>query len=114
MGHFSKFGTRLFLGLCIAAPLGGAAACRAGATTEPDEVKMSIDDVPAKVKATILTAVGDGTLKGVDKDSEDGKTTYEADAKIDKKDYEIKVSEDGTLVSKKLDDEDNEKGDKKD
>ena len=46
----------------------------------------------------------------LDKDSEHGKTVYEADVMMDGKNYEIKVAEDGTLLSKKLDMEDMEKG----
>jgi hypothetical protein len=41
---------------------------------------------------------------------------YEADAKIGNTNYEIKVAEDGTLISKKIDKEEDEKkdGEKKD
>ena len=46
--------------------------------------------------------------------SKHGKTIYEADAMIDGKNYEILVSEDGKLISKKLDNEENEKGKKED
>jgi hypothetical protein len=67
---------------------------------DENEVKMKIDDVPAAVKTTIV------------KETDDGKTVYEADAKINGTNYEIKVAEDGTLISKKIDkEEDDEKKD---
>ena len=52
------------------------------------------------------------TIATVDKESDEGKTIYEADVDIKGKNYEIKVAEDGTLISKKLDDESKEKGGK--
>ena len=79
---------------------------------EENEVKMSISDVPAAVQATLKTASNGATIKTVDKEMKDGKTVYEADAMIDGKNYEILVSEDGKLISKKLDNEDEEKGKK--
>jgi hypothetical protein len=54
----------------------------------------------------------------VDKETtRDGKTVYEADARIDGKNWEIVVDESGKVVSKKLDEEDDkdekhEKGEK--
>jgi len=78
---------------------------------EENEVKMKFDDVPAAVKTTI-TKEADGTaVTTVDKETDDGKTVYEADAKIGNNNYEIKVAEDGTLISKKLDNDDDEKKD---
>jgi uncharacterized membrane protein YkoI len=75
----------------------------------------SIDDVPAAVKATILKEADGTAVTTVDKETDDGKTVYEADALIGKTNYEIKVAEDGTLISKKIDKEDDDKdGDKKD
>ena len=83
---------------------------------EENEVKMSIDKVPATVKETIIKEADGTAVTDVDKETDDGKTIYEADAKIGKTNYEIKVAEDGTLISKKIDKEDDEKkdGDKKD
>jgi hypothetical protein len=42
----------------------------------------------------------------VDKETKDGKATYEVDVKIDAKNYENWVAEDGLLISKALDEED--------
>jgi hypothetical protein len=77
---------------------------------EQNEVKVKLADVPAPVRTTLDKESFGATLPDqVDKETDDGKTVYEADVKLDGKNYEIKVSPDGTLVSKKLDQED-EKG----
>jgi hypothetical protein len=76
---------------------------------EGPEVKVNLADVPAAVKATLNRESNNASLDEVEKETEDGKTVYEADAKMNGKNYEIKVAADGTLISKKLD-EDDEKG----
>jgi hypothetical protein len=81
---------------------------------EADEVKVKFDDCPAAVKATITKEAEGAKVDTVDKETDDGKTIYEADAKINGTNYEIKVAEDGKLISKKIDaEEDEEKGEKK-
>jgi uncharacterized membrane protein YkoI len=82
---------------------------------DEQEVKVSIDQVPPAVRETLLRESGGAAIKTVDMETDDGKTTYEADAKIGGENWEIKVSPDGKLLSKKIDhekDEDNkdEKG----
>jgi hypothetical protein len=79
---------------------------------EENEVKVKFDDCPAAVKATLTKEAGGATIATVDKETDDGKTIYEADVKIDGQNYEIKVSEDGKLVSKKVDNEEDEKDEK--
>ena len=49
---------------------------------------------------------GEQSYDVVDKETKNGKTIYEVDAKIDGKNYEIRVAEDGVLISKALDEED--------
>src|SRR5690349_7553520 len=80
---------------------------------EADEVKVKFDDCPAAVKATLTKEAGGATIATVDKETEDGKTIYEADAKIDGQNYEIKVAEDGKLISKKMDNEEHDEKDEK-
>src|SRR5476651_1235427 len=81
---------------------------------EGDEVKVSFDQAPAAVKATLTKESNGAKIADVDKETDEGKTIYEADAMIGDKNYEIKVAEDGSLISKKIDDEKEEKADKKD
>jgi hypothetical protein len=79
---------------------------------EKDEVKVKIDQVPAAVKKTLDKESDNAKIDEVDKETDDGKTIYEADVKMNGHNYEIKVAEDGTLISKKLDEGEGEKGEK--
>lgn len=70
------------------------------------EVRMSFDKVPAAVKAVFLREAKGAKIHTVDKGM-----AYEADAKINGQNYEIIVAaDDGDLLSKKVDNEGNEKG----
>jgi uncharacterized membrane protein YkoI len=71
---------------------------------DEDEEQVSIDQVPAAVKDTIL-AQG-GTVKEIESENENGQTVYEADVIIDGQEVEIKVAVDGNLLSKEVEDED--------
>ena len=92
-----------------------AAGCSSHMKSEKDEkdegpeVKVTMDQVPAAVKDTLQKESGGASITSVDKESDEGKTIYEADAMIGGKNYEIKVAEDGSLISKKLDNEAEEK-----
>ena len=76
---------------------------------EKDEVKVKIDQVPAAVQKTLSEESHGAKIDEVDKESDEGKTIYEADVKMNGHNYEIKVAEDGTLISKKLDEGEGEK-----
>jgi hypothetical protein len=77
---------------------------------EEKEVKVKIEDVPAPVKATLLREADGQEIKTVDLETlKGGKTVYEADVKIDGTNYEINVAPDGKLISKKIDNEEDEK-----
>ena len=106
----------LMIGSASLLVLGGIAVAGviAKEKEEENEVKMAFKDVPAAVRKTIEREAFGAAIETVDKEKDDGKTTYEADAKIDGHNYEIKVGEDGILLKKKLDDEDekNEKDEK--
>jgi uncharacterized membrane protein YkoI len=77
---------------------------KSGDNEEKDEQKVTIDQVPPAVKATILSQAGNGTVKEIEQETKDGKTIYGADIIIDGKKFEIKVSSDGTLLDKKAED----------
>jgi hypothetical protein len=111
--HFNRW---LLSGLGVAALAAAITLSVRADDKDEHEVKMKIDDVPAAVKATIVYEANGTIVKNVDKETDDGKTIYEADALIGKINYEIKVAEDGTLISKKIDKDDDEKedGDHKD
>jgi len=73
---------------------------------DEDEEQVSIDQVPAPVKATILSEAQNGTIKEIEQENENGQIIYDADVIINGQEVEIKVAADGTLLSKKVEDDD--------
>src|SRR5690349_11787482 len=85
-----------------------------GEEEEGDEVKVAFTECPAPVQATLSRETNNAKIETVDKEMKDGKTIYEADAMVNGQNWEIKVGEDGKLISKKADNEEGEKkGEKK-
>jgi hypothetical protein len=76
---------------------------------DKDEVSLTMDQLPAPVKATMEQEAFGNTITDISKEDHKGKTVYEGDAMIAGKNYEINVLDDGTLLKKKLDDEKDEK-----
>ena len=75
---------------------------------EGNEVKVAINDVPPAVRTTLDQQAPGVTITQVDKEEDQGKVIYEADAVLGGQNYEIKVADDGHLISKKVDKEDND------
>ena len=73
---------------------------------EGEEVEVKLADCPEAVQATLKREANGEDIEVVDKETKDGKAIYEVDVKIDGKNYEIRVAEDGILISKSLDVED--------
>jgi uncharacterized membrane protein YkoI len=71
-------------------------------TEEDEEVTIRFSDAPAAVQKTFKREAIGAQIDTVKKETEDGKTTYEAEVKIDGKTYEIEVAQDGILQEKKL------------
>lgn len=67
---------------------------------EAAERKVTIDQVPAKVKAAILDAVGDGELVDIGEITEGGKKYYEIEMVIDGKEYDVLFDSDGKVLKK--------------
>ena len=91
-----------------------AGAVYAAQEQKETEEKVTIDQVPAAVKATILKEAGDHKITEIEKETKDGKTIYEAEWIAGDKKVEIKVAEDGTLISKETEDAAEDKDDDKD
>ena len=79
---------------------------------EKDEVKLTIDQVPPAVKATILKESGGAAVDEIAKESEDGKTVYTAEFMVGKDKYEASIAADGTLLKKKLENDKKDDDDK--
>ena len=108
---------RWLLAGTLALGLAGIGAAVIRADDKPDkedknEVKVTVDQLPAAVKATLTKEAGDGKIGDIDKETEDGKVQYEADVTVGDKEYEIKIAEDGTLLSKKVEKPEDEKKEK--
>ena len=80
---------------------------------EKGEVKMSLAEVPPAVRATLTQEAGGAKIETVDREEKDGKVIYETDVMSGGKNWEIKVDADGKLLSKKVDNESEEKGEHK-
>jgi hypothetical protein len=83
-----------------------------GEDDEGNEQKIAFAQVPEAAQKTLTDESKGNNIDSVDKELKHGMTVYEADTVIYGKNYEIKVAQDGTLVSKKLDVESKEKGEK--
>lgn len=67
---------------------------------------ISLNDVPKPVRETILKQAKGGKVEEIEKETEDGKTIYDADIVIDGKKFELKVGENGKLLSKQAEEDD--------
>jgi len=88
----------------------GLSSARAAEDKEQDEQKISFKDAPKAVRKTLKRESNGTPIKTLDKEKLNGKTVYEADVEIDDHNYEIVVDPKGLLLSKKLDNEADEKG----
>jgi len=75
---------------------------------DEDEEEISLDDVPAAVKATMLKEAAGATIEDVVKETEDGKIVYEAEFEVDGQEIEIEVAPDGTLIEREIEDDDDD------
>ena len=65
-----------------------------------DQQKMSLEQVPPAVKATVEKEAKGGTVGEVTKETEKGKTFYEAHISRDGKDQSVHVREDGKVLKR--------------
>ncbi len=88
----------------------------AAVETDDAEENVKLEDCPQAVQDTLKKASAGGKIEEIAKETENGKVVYEADVVIDGDEYEVKVADDGKLLSKKQendddDDEDDDDGD---
>jgi hypothetical protein len=104
--------SRWMLGGVLSLGLAGALvmAARAEDKEDKDEPKITVDQLPAPVQATLKSESGDGKIGDIDMETK--QVTYEADVVINGKNYEVKIADDGTLLSKKLEKDEDEKDEK--
>ena len=89
----------------------GTACCVVAAIEEGVvivEIKMKFADCPVAIQNTIQQESVGAKLNEVSKVTKDDTSVYKADVTIEARDYTILVAEDGTLLAKMLDDDDEE------
>ena len=91
--------------LCVAL----AIPAIAGKCGKKKERNVTLDQVPAAVKATILREAGKNKIEEIEEVSVDGKVLhYEAEWKAGGKEIEIEVAPDGKLLKKEIEDDDDD------
>ena len=65
------------------------------------ETKVTMDQVPAAVKATLEAQAEGGKITEIEKEMKHGKAVYEAEIMKDGKKIEVKVDEAGKIIPKK-------------
>lgn len=64
---------------------------------------VTLDQLPAAVRATVQREVGGGQISEIEKDVKRGKTVYEVEYFAEQKKWELEIAEDGTLLDRKED-----------
>jgi hypothetical protein len=64
------------------------------------EVPVTIDQVPAAVRATLTRESTGGKITEVEKEIRDGKNVYSADITLNGEEWDLTVAEDGSVISK--------------
>ena len=75
---------------------------------EANSTVVTLEQLPPAVRKTIEKEAAGNKIEEIEKEIEDGKTVYEAEVTIDGKEWEIEVAEDGKLISKAEDKEDDD------
>ena len=75
---------------------------------EANSTVVTLEQLPPAVRKTIEKEAGGNKIEEIEKETKDGKTVYEAEVTIDGKEWEIEVAEDGKLISKAEDKEDDD------
>ena len=70
------------------------------------ETKVTVDQLPDAVKATLTAEANSGTIQEIEVETEDGQKVYEAEVLIDGVEVDIEIAADGTLLGKETEDDD--------
>ncbi len=105
----SSMGVSLAIGL-------GVVGCLAFATWagNTEEENVTLDQVPAAVKATILKEAAGAEIKEIERETKGGKTVYEAEFLLEGEEIEIEVASDGTLLGREVEQDSDDQEDEED
>jgi len=75
---------------------------------DENEVTVTLDQVPAPVRDAIRAEAGDNPIKEIEAETKNGQTIYEAEWVAGGKEVELKLSADGKIIKKKVEDADDD------
>ncbi|GIK17533.1 MAG: hypothetical protein BroJett003_24970 [Planctomycetota bacterium] len=81
---------------------GGGIVCLAAALLSAQEIQVTLDQVPAGVRATLLKEAGAGTIREIESETRNGVTTYEAEIQINGGIIEIRMDAEGNVLGRSL------------
>ena len=94
------------LGVVVLAAFGFATLSVSGEADDDNdnenEQQISVDELPAAVKAAIKKAAQGARIEEVERETENGKTVYEVELVVETE-MELELTEDGTIVGFELD-----------
>ena len=97
----------LLMGACSNSQTGGMGAF----AHDEDEVEVQLADCPEAVRATIEREAAAGTLREIERETEEGQTTYSAEVVIDGQEWEIEVGTDGAVLEREVEADDDDEND---
>ena len=100
-----KFAGAIVLGLLT---LSLTACEREESRSNQEGQKVAIDQVPPAVKATIDQESKGGTVKEIERLSQDGKTVYGAEIVMNGKEQETIIAEDGAVIKRSAKEEEHD------
>lgn len=88
-----------------AAALGvGCILALSGLLIAMEEVHVTLEELPAAVRATLLKEAGGAAITEIERETEDGQTVYEAEFEVNGEEVEVKIAPDGTLLGREIED----------
>ncbi len=78
---------------------------------EEAETPVRMADLPKSVKKTLKREARGGEIEEIEKETEGDNVVYEAEVEFGEKEYEVEIAQDGTLLSKVLEEEEGDEED---
>src|SRR4051794_15305130 len=81
----------------------GCASSRGGGKKDDGEQAVPLNQAPAAVQASVKRVAGDNKVDKLSKETEDGKTYYEAEFKVNGMAHSAKIAESGEVTEEEMD-----------
>lgn len=82
--------------------------CNGNDVEVDDGVEMKLADLPAVVRATFEREGAGGSFREIEREVENGRTQYAGEVTVNGETWDIEVGEDGVLLSKERESDDDE------